>query len=100
MSSKRINLALLVAAALWTSCGYAQAKSDAQVALENEVTALNQQIAAKQQQIVTLRNRPSPEQAEMVEAQKVADEARAAYKAAPNTDNDAKVKNAEFKYKL
>ena len=100
MSLKRINVALLAAATLWSGLGYCEAKSEAQLSLEREQAQLNQQIAAKQQQITTLRNRPSPEQAELTEAQQVVTDARAAYKANPNGENEAKVKNAEFKYTL
>ena len=71
-----------------------------QAAMEKELAALNQQISAKQQQITALRNKPSPEQAEVAAAQKVLDSARAELKAVPGPDNEGKVRNAEFKLKL
>lgn len=71
-----------------------------QAATEKELSTLNQQISAKQQQITALRNKPSPEQADVVAAQKVLDAARAELKGVPGAENEGKVRNAEFKLKL
>ena len=69
-------------------------------ALQREEAELRQQVAAKKKQLEAVRNRPSPEQAELAEARKLVDEARAEFKANASPENDAKLKNAEFKYTL
>ena len=68
--------------------------------LQREEGELRQQIATKQRELEAVRNRPSPEQAELEEARKLVEEARAENKAKPTPENDAKLKNAEFKYTL
>lgn len=96
-----MHAVLLATAAVWSTLGIAQTtKSDGKALLEREQAVLSQQIAAKQQQIATLRERPSPEQAELAEALKTLNDARAAHKAKGNADTEAKLKNAEFKYTL
>lgn len=89
---------MLLVAAACSSSGYSHGQDVQQ--LQREQAALHQQIAAKQKQIDALRNRPSPEQAELADAQREVDAARTAYKTTPNPDNEAKLKNAEFKYTL
>lgn len=86
--------------AAFSSFGYADDTRSQQAALEKEITTLNQQISAKQQQINNLRNRPSPEQVELATVQKILSDARAQLKAEPSSDNESKVRNAEFKLKL
>ncbi len=68
--------------------------------LQREEGELRQQITAKQRELETVRSRPSPEQAELADARKQVEAARAEFKASPTPENDAKLKNAEFKYTL
>lgn len=103
MNWRQVSVAcLLVTASSLTTLAQAQSEdARAQISsLEREQSVLAQQIAAKQKQIDTLRLRPSPEQKELAEARRTVDEARAAYKAAPNPDTESKLKNAEFKSTL
>lgn len=86
--------------ATFSTAGSAQDIRSQQATIEKDVAALNLQIAAKQQQIAALRNKPSPEQTDVVVAQKTLDAARAELKTSPNSDNEGKVRNAEFKLKL
>jgi len=92
--------AFLTTTATFSSLGYAQDARSQQAAIEKEISALNQQIAGKQQQMNMLRSRPSPEQAEVATAQRALNDARAQLKAEPSADNEGKVRNAEFKLKL
>ena len=71
-----------------------------QAALTKDVTALKQQIATKEKQIAALRNKPSPEQADVVAAQQALAAARTAQQTNPGPDSEGKVRNAEFKLKL
>jgi DNA polymerase III gamma/tau subunit len=96
---KAVSVAFFLTATLGSS-GYAQDVRSQQAAIEKEITALNQQITGKQQQMNMLRSRPSPEQAEVASAQRALNDARAQLKAEPSTDNEGKVRNAEFKLKL
>lgn len=86
--------------ATFSTVGITQDLRSQQASIEKDVAALNLQIAAKQQQIAALRSKPSPEQADVVAAQKILDAARAELKTTPGTDNEGKVRNAEFKLKL
>ncbi|MET0377495.1 MAG: hypothetical protein ABW049_00785 [Spongiibacteraceae bacterium] len=103
MNWRQVSVAcLLVTASSLTFNAQAQPEdARAQIgSLEREHSALSQQINAKQKQIEALRSRPSPEQKELADARRIVDEARAAYKAAPNADSESKLKNAEFKATL
>lgn len=96
MSWKNIRAASLMAlVGVSGSVAFAQ-----QAPLEKDISVLNQQIASKQQQIKSLRNRPSPEQAELANAQKALNDARADLKAHPGAEAEGKARNAEFKFKL
>jgi len=83
-----------------SSLGHADDPRGQQTALEKEIATLNQQISGKQQQITSLRNRPSPEQAELAAAQKALNDAKAQLKTEPSPDNEGKVRNTQFKLKL
>lgn len=103
MNWRQVSVAcLLISASSLTIPAQAQPEdARSQISgLEREQTVLSQQIAAKQKQVDTLRSRPSPEQKELADARRTVDEARAAYKAAPNPDTESKLKNAEFKSTL
>lgn len=96
MSWKNIRAASLMAlVGVSGSVAFAQ-----QAPIEKDISALNQQISSKQQQINALRNRPSPEQAELANAQKVLNDARADLKVHPGAEAEGKARNAEFKFKL
>lgn len=101
MNWRAIGAASFLAAAITLSgASFAQDLRSQQTALEKDIAAFNQQIATKQQQITALRNKPSPEQAELAAAQKAVSDARAEAKATPGPDSDGKARNAEFKLKL
>lgn len=68
--------------------------------LQREEGELRQQITAKQRELETVRSKPSPEQAELADARQQVEAARAEFKASPTPENDAKLKNAEFKHTL
>ncbi|HEY3698454.1 MAG TPA: hypothetical protein VGK97_03925 [Spongiibacteraceae bacterium] len=91
---------MLTAIVTLSTASSAQDAHNQQNGLEKDISALNQQIAAKQQQITALRNKPSPEQAELVAAQKVLNDARVELKKNPGAENEGKARNAEFKLKL
>jgi myosin heavy subunit len=103
MNWRQVSVAcLFVAASSLTLVAQAQTEDiRTQISnLEREQSTLNQQVAAKQKQIDTLRSRPSPEQKELADAKRAVDEARAVYKQTANADTESKLKNAEFKYTL
>lgn len=101
MSWKIIGVAgVITVAGMLGSAAFAQDARAQQTAIEKDIATLNQQIAGKQQQINALRNRPSPEQAEVAAAQKALADARAELKANPGSDAEGRVRNAEFKLKL
>lgn len=101
MSWKNIGAAGLMAvvSVLGSTC-FAQDLRTQQTAIEKDIATLNQQISSKQQQVNALRNRPSPEQAELAAAQKTLNDARTELKAKPGSESEGKVRNAEFKLKL
>lgn len=101
MSWKNIRAASLMAlVGVSGSVVFAQDSRGQQALLEKDISTLNQQIASKQQQVKALRNRPSPEQAELANAQKALNDARADLKANPGAEAEGKARNAEFKFKL
>jgi hypothetical protein len=101
MSWKNIGAAGLMAmVGILGNSSFAQDLRSQQTAIEKDIAALNQQISSKQQQANALRNRPSPEQAELAAAQKALNDARAEAKANPSSENEGKARNAEFKFKL
>src|SRR5690606_31891052 len=100
MIRKSIGIAgIITMAGMLGSIAFAQ-DVRTQAAMEKDIASLNQQISSKQQQINALRNRPSPEQAEVAAAEKALENARADLKAKPDSDNEGRVRNAEFKLKL
>ena len=101
MNWRAIGAASVIAMiATFSNPGSTQDIRSQQAALEKDIAALNIQLDAKQQQITALRNKPSPEQADVASAQKTLDAARVELKASPGPDSEGKVRNAEFKLKL
>lgn len=68
--------------------------------LSQEQRALEVELATKREQLVALRNRPSAEQAELLEAEAAVRQARSELAANPAPDVQARLNNAEFKLTL
>ncbi len=97
---KGIGSATLLALTIACSTGALAQEARSPLNIERDIATLNQQIVAKQQQVNTLRDRPSPEQSELNAVQRTLNQARAAYQANASADNEGKAHNAEFKVKL
>lgn len=69
-------------------------------ALEREQHTIESQLVTKREQLVALRNRPSAEQSERLEAEAAAGQARSELAANPSPEAQARLNNAEFKLTL